>query len=168
MSDPFIGEIRILPFGYAPRYWAQCNGQTLAINQNAALFSVLGTTYGGDGRTTFKLPNLQGCAPVHFGPNYALGQTGGEANHTLTNAEAPAHTHQLSGTAATGDQNAIGNNVLGATVAGKELYGPADNLLTIIPETVTTAGGGQPHSNMQPYLVLNFCIALSGVYPSQN
>ncbi len=166
MSVPFLSEIKIMSFGFAPRGWAQCNGQLLQINQNQALFSLLGTTYGGDGRTTFALPNLQGRAAVHNGSGFLLGQAGGEQNHTLSVAEIPMHTHAAYGTASNADTADPVGNYLGAA---QNAYGPATNPTAINPSTVGASGGsGQPHNNVQPCLPLNFCIALQGIYPSQN
>jgi microcystin-dependent protein len=166
VSEPFLSEIKIMSFGFAPRGWAQCNGQLLPINQNQALFSLLGTTYGGDGRTTFGLPNLQGRAPTHSGNGFMLGQVGGEQSHTLSVAEMPTHTHAAYGTASNADSADAAGNYLGAA---QNVYGPTTNPTAINPSTVgTAAGSGQPHNNLQPYLTLNFCIALQGIYPAQN
>ena len=169
MSTPYLSEIRVVSFNFAPRGWAQCNGQLLPINQNQALFSLLGTTYGGDGRVNFALPNLQGNVPLHAGNGFNLGQTGGEAMHTLTAAEMPAHTHQVTATsdAATVPSPAGAElAAAGATVGSVYAPGPANTPLS--PGSVTTVGGGQPHENRQPYLTLNFVIALQGIFPSRN
>jgi microcystin-dependent protein len=165
MADPFLSEIRIFSFNFAPRGWAFCNGATLAINQNQALFALLGTTYGGNGTTNFQLPNLQTRVPIHVGNGFALGQAGGEQTHTLSQLELPGHTHTASGTSDNGDTVSPGGNLLGAST---DLYGPATGLTSLAPASVANAGGSQPHENMQPYLVLNFCIALQGIFPSQN
>ena len=166
MSEPFLSEIKIMSFNFAPKGWAACNGQLLPINQNQALFSLLGTTYGGDGRTTFGLPNLQGRTPTHNGSGFMIGQAGGEQSHTLSVAEMPTHAHAAYGTTTNADTFEATNNYLGAS---QNLYGPAASLTAINPATVgTAAGDGQPHNNLQPYLVLNFCIALQGIYPTQN
>lgn len=165
MATPYLSEIRIMAFNFAPRGWAQCNGQTLPINQNQALFSLLGTMYGGDGRTNFMLPNLQGRVPVHRGGGFTQGEVGGEQTHTLIGNEEPVHTHIAQGTSAVPD-NAVPTGNFLAAVQG--LYGPATNATTLHPSTITNAGGSQPHNNMQPYLVLNACIALQGAYPSPN
>ena len=165
MAEPFLSEIRIFSFNFAPKGWALCNGQLLPINQNQALFSLLGTTYGGDGRVTFGLPNLQGNAPIHVGSGHALGEKAGEQAHTLSMSEMPAHTHVASGTADNGDTVIPAGNLLGGAA---NLYGAAANLTSLIPTSVGNAGGSQAHSNMQPFLVLNFSIALAGIFPSQN
>lgn len=162
MADPFLGEIRLMSFGFAPKGWAQCNGQLLPIQQNQALFSLFGTTYGGNGQTTFALPNLMGRTPIHSSPD-AMGTMQGEENHTLSLAELPTHTHQLNATSAGGSTPAPLTNVLAAAT---NVYGnPAQT--SLIPGTLTPTGGGQAHTNMQPYLVINFCIALQGIFPSQ-
>ena len=165
MGTPYLSEIRIVSFGFAPKGWALCNGQTLPINQNQALFSLLGTTYGGDGRTNFKLPNLQGSAPIHVGSGFILGQVGGEANHTLIASEMPQHTHApvASLNAANlgspqGNFFANGNQPAFDTVPTGLMKAAA----------VGSAGGSQPHDNMPPYLALNFVIALQGIFPSRN
>ena len=164
MSQPFIGEIRMVSFTYAPRGWALCNGQILPINQNQALFSLLGTTFGGNGQTTFALPNLQGRVPTHVGNGMVLGQFAGEENHTVTSSELPAHGHAAgaAGTATTADPTS-------AVWAGggNQAYVPQPNA-TMDPSLVSSVGGGQPHPNMQPYLTLNFVIALQGIFPSRN
>ena len=164
MAEPFLSEIRIFGFGFAPRGWALCNGQLLPINQNTALFSLLQTIYGGDGQTNFALPNMQGSVPIHFG-QHTLGERGGEQSHTLTIPEIPNHTHTVSGTADAGDTVIPGDNLLGSYA---NLYGAAANPISLIPGTVGNIGGSQGHENMQPWLVLNFSIALQGIYPSQN
>jgi microcystin-dependent protein len=165
MATPFLSEIRIMTFNFAPRGWALCNGQLLPINQNQALFSLLGTTYGGDGRTNFALPNLQGRAPVHRGSGFVQGQSSGEQAHTLVVGEEPVHTHTAVGTVTAGDSPVPTGNYLGAA---NNMYGPLANPTTLHPSTIGNAGGSQPHENMQPYLVLSFCIALQGVFPSPN
>ena len=165
MADPFLSEIRIMSFNFAPKGWAFCNGQLLPINQNQALFSLLGTTYGGDGRVNFGLPNLQGRVPIHMGDQFTLGQRGGEEAHSLSAGEMPAHSHPASGSANNGDSVLPTGNVL-ACAAG--LYGPPGNAVALSPTSITSAGGSQPHTNMQPYLTLSFCIALQGIFPSQN
>jgi microcystin-dependent protein len=166
MADPFMSEIRIFSFGYAPRSWALCNGQLMPINQNQALFSLLGTTFGGDGRVNFGLPNLQARTPIHVGNGNTLGQQGGEQAHTLTINELPMHTHVMSGTSTTGTLNVTTNNILG--VSQTPVYTGPQNLVALNPASVTSVGGSQAHLNMQPFLTLNFCIALQGIFPSQN
>jgi microcystin-dependent protein len=171
MGTPFISEIKIMSFNFAPKGWALCNGQILPINQNQALFSLLGTTYGGNGQTTFALPNLQGRTPIHMGGGFLLGQAAGEENHTLQQSEMPTHTHAAN---ATGDAHSnspenyqpVAANALFGSVNG--LYGSATNLTTLLPGTLSNTGGSQPHQNMQPYISLNFCIALQGIFPSPN
>src|ERR1043166_1277513 len=171
MAEPFLSEIRIFSFNFAPKGWALCNGQLLPINQNQALFSLLGTTYGGDGRVNFALPNLQGRAPNHFGNGFNLGQTGGETAHTVTMSELPTHTHFLTANMAVVDAN--NNATQGVPTSnywansGKAQYTTAASNAVMGPSAVTNVGGSQPHLNMQPYLVLNFCIALQGIFPSQ-
>jgi microcystin-dependent protein len=154
-----------MSFGFAPKGWALCNGQLLPINQNQALFSLLGTTYGGDGRVNFALPNLQGRAPIHEGAGHTLGERGGEQAHTLSIAELPTHTHVLRGTSAAGDNNDPTGRLLGKSQ--QNAYAAAANLGAMSPAVVTNIGGSQAHINMQPFLVLNFCIALQGIFPSQ-
>lgn len=165
MAEPFLSEIRIFSFNFPPKGWAFCNGQLLPINQNQALFALLGTTYGGNGQTNFALPNLQGRTPIHFGNGHTLGETGGEAAHTLTMNEMTQHTHFAQGSGNNGDTVIPGGSVLGATAG---MYGGATNLTALLPASVTNIGGSQPHENRQPFLVLNFCIALQGIFPSQN
>ena len=165
MAEPFLSEIRIMSFGYAPRGWAMANGQLLPINQNQALFSLLGTTFGGNGQTNFALPDLRGQVPIHVGQGFTLGQKGGEQAHTLTQSEMPTHIHVANGTGNTGD-NVIPTDNVFANVAG--LYGPPNNLTNLLPATISNVGGSQAHLNMQPFLVLNFCIALQGIFPSPN
>jgi microcystin-dependent protein len=175
MSEPFIGEIRIAAFTNSniPRGWALCNGQTLGIAQNQALFSILGTTYGGNGVQTFCLPNLQGVSAVGVGSgpsgaNFALGQVGGELSHTLTTQEIPAHNHIPQATNGTGSTpQASPANGLWQTNTGKNLYGITAPDTTMAPGALANTGGNQPHPNQQPYLTLNFMIALQGIYPSR-
>jgi microcystin-dependent protein len=168
MSEPFLSEIRIMSFGFAPKGWAMCNGQLLPINQNQALFALLGTTYGGDGRTTFALPDLQSRVPMSLGSGHALGERGGETGHTLSQAEMPVHTHAVeASTAASGGTASPANNYLGGA---NNAYLPpgGGSQTTLRPDAVTTVGGSQAHQNLQPFLALNFCIALQGIFPSQN
>jgi len=164
MADPYLAEIRIIGLPFAPKGWALCNGQILPINQNQALFSLLGTTYGGDGRTTFALPNLQSRMPMHTGSGYTLGQLGGEAAHTLTTAEMPAHTH-----AALASEKATVTSPASSYWAspGKPAFGSATDA-ALSSAGVGTAGGSQPHPNMPPFLALSFVIAVQGIFPSQS
>jgi microcystin-dependent protein len=174
MAQPFLSEIKIISWNFAPKGWAFCNGQTLPINQNQALFSLLGTTYGGNGQTTFKLPDLQGRVPVHFGQGFTLGQAGGETAHTLSVGEMPAHTHFVnanSGPAnATDGQDPAPGRRLAASVGGNLYAPPADFVVmaTSPNAAITNSGGSQPHNNEAPYMTLNFIIALQGIFPSQN
>lgn len=176
MSDPYIGQIQPYGFNFAPRGWALCEGQILPISQNTALFSLLGTMYGGDGRTTFALPDLRGRVPIHFGqgpglPNYTIGQKGGTPQVTLNVTQIPSHNHPgvLNGTTTGADAT----NPTGAALAGarEDTYkgGVTPNVAMAAGSVaVQNAGGGLPHDNMQPYLVVNWCIALQGVYPPRN
>jgi microcystin-dependent protein len=172
MADPYLSEIRITSFPFPPKGWALCNGQLMSISQNQALFSLLGTTYGGNGQTTFALPNLQGRVPIHFGTSggatHTQGETQGEQNHTLVVGELPAHIHQQVGTSAAGSFAPPSGRLLAASDTAKP-YGPPDaSATTLQPNTLANAGQGQPHPNMQPYLTLSFCIALVGIFPSRN
>jgi microcystin-dependent protein len=163
MAEPFLSEIRIMSFVFPPKGWALCNGQLLPINQNQALFSLLGTTFGGDGRVNFGLPDLRGRVPIHVGSGHTLGERGGEQAHTLSIAEIPTHTHVANASSANASQPLPGGALLGA--AGN-LYTPPQSLVALLPGTVTTVGGSQAHLNMQPFLTLSFCIALQGIFPS--
>jgi microcystin-dependent protein len=165
MGTPFLSEIKIFSFGFAPKGWALCNGQLLPINQNQAIFSLLGTTYGGDGRVNFALPNLQGLTPIHMGNGQPLGSKGGEQNHTLLISELPSHTHPWGATNAVANVPNPSGNLLGGA---QEYNNSPTNLIAMYPDLLATVGGSQPHPNMQPFLTLNFCIALSGIFPSQN
>ena len=165
MAEPFLSEIRIMSFNFAPKGWALCNGQLLPINQNQALFSLLGTTYGGDGRVNFALPNLQGRVPIHNGSDFTIGQAGGETAHTINISEMPQHIHTANGSSTAGDLAPPAGHLLAATPA--LVYFPPGNFVALQPGTITNTGGSQPHNNMEPYLVLNFCIALQGIFPSQ-
>jgi microcystin-dependent protein len=170
MADPFVAEIRIFPFTFAPQGWAFCNGQLLPISQNTALFALLGTTYGGDGKSTFALPDLQGNAPMHPGQGpglslHALGETGGSQTVTLLQSEIPAHTHSVSASNGPANLQApAADRVLGRANNNVYLDNPA-NLVAMAPQALAPAGGDQPHNNMQPLLALNFNIALQGVFP---
>jgi microcystin-dependent protein len=166
MAEPFLGEIRIVSFNFPPKGWAMCNGQLLPINQNQALFSLFGTTYGGNGQTTFALPEFRGRTPIHFGAGFTQGQAAGQEFHTVTVSELPAHNHAVQGVSATGN-TLIPNNNFFATSPAKPYSGPA-NLTPVHPDTITNVGGSQPHENRMPYLVLNFVVALQGIFPSQN
>ena len=166
MAEPFLSEIRIMSFGFPPKGWALCDGQLLPINQNQALFSLLGTTYGGDGRVNFGLPDLRGRVPIHEGSSHTLGERGGEQAHTLAVSEVPTHTHVLNGTSNAGDLVIAAGNLLGSSPS--QLYqAPDGNAVGMHAASVTNVGGSQAHLNMQPFLVLNFCIALQGIFPSQ-
>ena len=166
MAEPFLAEIRIMSFNFAPQGWALCAGQLLPINQNQALFSLLGTTYGGDGRVNFGLPNLQGRTPIHMGGGHTLGEVGGEAAHTLSIAEIPTHTHVANASNTAGTAIIPTGNLLAGS--SNQLYTAPQNLVALNAATLANAGGSQAHVNMQPFLVLNFCIALQGIFPSQN
>jgi len=167
MAEPFLGEIRIMSFAFAPKGWALCNGQLLPINQNQALFALLGTTYGGDGRVTFALPDLRARTPIHTGNGHATGERAGEQAHTLSLAEMPAHTHGLHAVGSIGTTPAPNGNML-ATAKGLTAYAPPADLTPLSSASVATAGGGQAHPNMQPFLTLNFCIALQGIFPARS
>jgi microcystin-dependent protein len=159
-------EIKIVAFNFPPKGWALCNGQVMQINQNQPLFALIGTTYGGDGRTTFGLPNLQGQVPIHMGNGHTLGEKGGETAHTVSQQEMATHLHTFQGSSTTGTLNVTTANVLG--ISQVPIYGQPQNLTPINPGTITNVGGSQAHNNMMPYLVLNFIIALQGIFPSQN
>jgi microcystin-dependent protein len=181
MSDPFVAEIRIFPFNFAPRGWAMCNGQLLPLSENTALFSLLGTTYGGDGKSTFGLPDLEGSVAMHatqyagaspFG-SYFLGETGGEDYVTLLTSEMASHNHNLVASTGAATATTPGGNMLAAMTAGGTKLAPAGGELyttgsvtsLMNPAALSVAGSNQPHNNMMPYLTLNFCIALQGIYP---
>jgi microcystin-dependent protein len=179
VTQPFIGQVQSFGFNFAPRNWAFCNGQTLAINQNQALFALLGVTYGGNGSTTFQLPNLQSRVPMHqgtyLGNTYVPGQMAGEENVTLLTSNLPQHTHQFSGTNAQANSSAVSANgyALAAIVnqdggTAGNYYGPANSTVTLNPAEIGNTGGSQPHPNIQPYLAINWCIALYGIFPSRN
>jgi microcystin-dependent protein len=164
MAEPFLSEIRIMSFSFAPKGWALCNGQLLPINQNQALFSLLGTTYGGDGRVNFALPDLRGRVPTHVGSGHTLGERGGQESHTLVQQESPMHNHMV---------NVVNSNANAAPTghvlaAANALYQPAPANTQLATSTITSVGGAQPHANQQPFLTLSFAIALQGIFPSQN
>jgi microcystin-dependent protein len=177
MSDPFVGEIRIFGFNFAPVGWALCAGQLLAISQNAALFSILGTTYGGDGRSTFALPNFEGNVPVGFGQGsglteYSLGETGGSQSVTLLDTENPAHNHLLAATDVAGSQPSAANHIYakgqwqsGTDTGPIDVYAPGQPAAILNSLAIGTAGGSLPHNNLMPLLTVNFCIALQGIFP---
>lgn len=168
MAEPFLSEIRIMSFDFAPKGWAMCNGQFLPINQNQALFSLLGTTYGGNGTTTFALPNLQGRIPIHMGSGHSLGEQGGELGHTLSIAEIPAHVHLAMATNNAGAQPVPATAYLAGDTTATPYLPPDNNLVPLAAGSLASVGGSQPHPNMQPFLALNFSIALQGIFPSQN
>lgn len=168
MSEPFLSEIKIVSFNFPPKGWALCNGQLLPINQNQALFALLGTTYGGNGQTNFALPNLRGRVPIHFDASHNLGEAAGSTSVTINIQQLPTHMHALQAT----NQDVVANrtgdpagNFLGPA---NNQYGQPANLTTLHPSSVSSVGGSQPHNNMMPYLVLNFIIALQGIFPSRN
>jgi microcystin-dependent protein len=165
MSEPFLSEIKIVSFNFAPKGWALCNGQFLPINQNQALFALLGTTYGGNGQTTFALPNLRGRVPIHIGNGHTLGEAAGSTSVTVNIQQMPQHVHFGGATSALADTSIPTGNLLAGVNNG--YTGPAA-FTTLIPSTITNVGGSQPHNNMMPYLVLNFIIALQGIFPSRN
>lgn len=172
MSEPFLGEIRIYPYNFAPRNWAFCQGQLLAISQNTALFSLLGTTYGGNGITTFGLPDLQGRVPVHVGQGpglspYDLGQEGGSETVTLTSSQLAPHPHPANCLTANGNQYQPDNGVWSADAGLNPQYGTTKAAGTMAPNIIGPSGNGQPHNNIQPYQTLNYCIALQGIYPQR-
>jgi microcystin-dependent protein len=167
MAEPFLSEIRIMSFSFAPKGWALCNGQLLPINQNQALFALLGTTFGGDGRVNFALPDNRGRTPIHVGSGHTLGERGGEQAHTLSIAELPQHTHLVNGTSANATATSPSGTVTFAR-AGTQIYGPPASLAAMAPQGVANAGGSQAHLNMQPFVTLTFCIALQGIFPSPN
>ena|SRR5687768_73369 len=165
MSEPFLSEIKLVSFNFPPKGWALCNGQLLPINQNQALFALLGTTFGGNGQTNFALPNLRGRVPTHFGNGHNLGEAAGSTSVTVNIQQLPTHLHQLQATNSATNASDPSGAVFGEV---SSMYGPANSLTTISPQTVSSVGGSQPHNNMMPYLVLNFVIALQGIFPSRN
>lgn len=170
MAEPFLSEIRIMSFNFPPKGWALADGQLLPINQNQALFSLLGTTFGGDGRVNFALPDLRGRTPIHVGAGHTLGERGGEQAHTLSIAELPTHTHVLNASSAAADAAVPGGNLLGAVDISTfdNAYAGPSNMVAMAPQAMGNTGGSQAHLNMQPFLTLSFCIALQGLFPSPN
>jgi microcystin-dependent protein len=170
VAEPFLSEIRIMSFDFAPKGWALCNGQLLPINQNQALFSLLGTTFGGDGQVNFALPDLRARTPIHVGSGHTLGERGGEQAHTLSIAELPEHAHVANATTAQADANSNSPtpNRVPAQSNFSNLYGAPANLQAMAPSALGNVGGSQAHLNMQPFLTLSFCIALQGIFPSPN
>lgn len=165
MSEPFTGEIQVFGFSFAPKGWAQCNGQLLPIAQNQALFALLGTTYGGDGRVNFALPDLRGRVPLHFGDEISQGEPGGAESHTLTVAEIPEHTH-IANASSAAPTSPSPTNATWANTGAAGYEGSPDTLLA--GNAIAAAGGGQPHENRSPFLTVNFCIALRGIFPSRD
>lgn len=179
MTTPFIAEIRTFSFNFPPRGWAMCNGQILSIQQNQALFSLIGTTYGGNGVTTFQLPDLRGRTPIHIGqgpglPSVTWGQSGGEETHTLLATEMPTHNHSFTASTSAGTKRLVAGGIFADDVDTQQVdyfatfNAPGSSYVNLNPLSMSNAGGSQPHNNMQPYLVLNICIALQGIFPSRN
>ena len=155
-----------MSFDFPPRGWALCNGQVMPINQNQALFSLLGTTYGGDGRTTFGIPDLRSKTPIHVGPGFSQGQTGGQEFHTVTIPEMPAHNHIINASSTAGNTNDPSAHLLAANAS--PIYLKPSSQVAMTPENISSLGGSQPHENRQPFLVINFIICLAGIFPSRN
>lgn len=166
MGTPYLGELRLIAWNYAPKGWTFANGQTVPINQNQALFALFGTMYGGNGQTTFQLPNLQGRVPIHFGSGFTQGQAGGESSHTLTVPEMPAHTHLMNAVNGPANTTSLSGTML-AQGGSNNIYHPGSGT-PMLPANVSNTGGSQPHNNLQPYLVLNWIVALQGIFPSRN
>jgi microcystin-dependent protein len=167
MSTPFLGEIKIISWNFPPKGWSFCNGQLLPINQNQALFSILGTTYGGNGQTNFALPDFRGRAPIYQGQGFTLGELGGQEFHTVIQSELPAHNHFVQGVNANANTSDPGGHFL-ANIPSFAYRSNPSSLTTLHPAVLANSGGSQPHENRQPYLVLNFIIALQGIFPSRN
>src|SRR4051794_13545097 len=165
MAEPFLSEFRIMSFSFAPKGWALCDGQLLPINQNQPLFSLLGTTFGGDGRVNFALPDLRSRVPIHVGNGHTLGERGGSESVTINLQTMPQHIHFMQGTSTVGGDATPAGKLLAASPA--LIYDPPANLTTLQPGTISNVGGSQPHTNLEPFLALNFCIALQGIFPSQ-
>lgn len=168
MSSPFIGEIRMFAGNFAPVGWSFCNGALIPISQNDALFNLIGTTYGGDGQSTFALPNLQSRVPIHVGPGFALGQSGGVETVTLTVSQIPAHSHVPQSNSNAGNQNTASGNVWAQSTSGSLYATTPPPSLAMDPAALGSSGGSQPHDNMLPFLVVNFILSLFGVFPSQS
>ena len=170
LSQPYLGEIRIFPWNWPPKGWALCNGALLPVNQNAALFALLGTTYGGNGTTTFALPDLQGRVPIHRSSTFPQGAMFGQEAVTLLQTNLPLHNHALLGTTTVGDRKNSTNSALAASSTATNYYysPPTTGLTSLNPASIAMVGGNQPHNNMQPFLVLNYCIAKVGIFPSRN
>jgi microcystin-dependent protein len=168
MAEPFLSEIRIMSFGFAPKSWAMCNGQLMPINQNQALFSLLGTTFGGDGRVNFALPDLRARVPIHVGNGHVLGEKGGEQSHTLSISEIPQHVHAWNAVNIPATTSNTGAGVTLSQSVQANLYSAPSNLQVMAPNMIGNTGGSQAHQNMQPFLTLTFCIALQGIFPSPN
>jgi microcystin-dependent protein len=168
MGTPFLSELRLVSFNFAPKGWTMCNGQLLPINQNQAIFSLLGTTYGGDGRVNFGLPDLRGRVPIHFGAGHTLGERGGEEAHTVSIAELPTHNHPISAATAQEDATKPSGNLMGTTTGTLTIYTTKHTIpVTMDPAVMPNLGGSQAHENRQPFLTLNWVIALQGIFPSQ-
>jgi microcystin-dependent protein len=170
MSEPFLSEIKLVSFNFPPKGWALCNGQLLPINQNQALFALLGTTYGGNGQTNFALPNLRGRVPIHMGNGHTLGEAAGSTSVTVNIQQLPTHIHFAQGVSDIADQQTPVGNFLATvdTSTFEAVYADPSAFLAMAPAAVSNVGGSQPHNNMMPYLTLNFIIALQGIFPSQN
>lgn len=166
MAEPFVSEIRIMSFQFAPKGWALCNGQLMPINQNQALFSLLGTTFGGDGRVNFALPDFRGRTPIHVGDGHTLGEKGGEQGHSLIQNELPQHVHYIQITNSPGHPEPAAGDMLSASGDEKRFASTASNIVPSNANNISATGGSQQHLNMQPFLVLSFCIALQGIFPS--